>query len=103
MRIIAWSTLRDYAKTKVGPKQRPALTAALIDWRSEVKAADWKKPSDVKMSYGSASILKDGRVVFNICGNSYRIVTQVNYKWSVVYIRFVGTHDEYNAIDAQTI
>ena len=65
--------------------------------------ADWADPQAVKAKYGSASILKAGRVVFNICGNKYRLVVKVNYKRGIVYIRFVGTHAAYNAIDAQEI
>jgi mRNA interferase HigB len=57
----------------------------------------------VKAKYGNASILKDGRVVFNICGNNYRLVAWINYSFQTIYIRFVGTHREYDRIDAQTI
>jgi len=57
----------------------------------------------VKAKYGNASILRDGRAVFNICGNKYRLVVWVNYTYGVVYIRFIGTHREYDMIDAQTI
>ncbi len=72
-------------------------------WYREVKAADWKKPSEIKQDFRSASILKDGRVVFNIAGNKYRIVVWINYPYRVVYIRFIGTHKMYDAIDAQSI
>jgi mRNA interferase HigB len=61
------------------------------------------QPADVKASYGTASILKKGRVVFNICGNKYRLVVWINYEFYTIYIRFVGTHKEYDEIDAQTI
>ena len=65
--------------------------------------ANWTSPIDVKRDIGSASILKDGRVVFNIGGNKYRIVVWINYPFRVVYVRFVGTHSQYDTIDAQTI
>ena len=65
--------------------------------------ADWSKPSDAKAQFGNVSILKDGRAVFNIGGNKYRIVVWINYPYRVVYIRFIGTHKQYDAIDAQTI
>ncbi len=75
----------------------------VMAWYRQVKAADWATPADVKRDVRSASILKDGRVVFNIAGNKYRIVVWINYPYRVVYIRFIGTHRQYDAIDAQTI
>jgi mRNA interferase HigB len=65
--------------------------------------ADWAKPSDVKADFGNASILKEGRVVFNIAGNKYRLVVWINYAYRVVYIRFIGTHVQYDQLDVQTI
>lgn len=64
---------------------------------------DWATPADVKASYGDASILKNGRVMFNIAGNKYRLVVRINYPFRVIYIRFIGTHDEYDRIEAETI
>ena len=72
-------------------------------WFAEAENADWNSPAEVKAKYGNASILKGGRVVFNICGNNYRLVAWINYPFHTIYIRFVGTHEEYDAIDAQTI
>ena len=72
-------------------------------WYRQIKAADWANPAEVKQAILSASILKNGRVVFNIAGNKYRIVVWINYPYRVVYIRFIGTHRQYDAIDAQTI
>jgi mRNA interferase HigB len=66
-------------------------------------AAQWETPADVKAKYGNASILKEGRVVFNICGNDFRLVVWINYEFFTIYIRFIGTHAEYDKIDAQTI
>ena len=65
--------------------------------------ADWASPADLKREISSASILKDGRVVFNVAGNKYRIVAWINYPYRVVYVRFIGTHAEYDRIDAQTV
>jgi mRNA interferase HigB len=65
--------------------------------------ADWASPAAVNADFRSASVLKDGRVVFNIAGNKYRLVVWVNYPYRVVYVRFIGTHAAYDAIDAQTI
>ena len=97
MRIIAKKALKDYW-TNV-----PAARAALEAWHAEAKNAEWSTPADVKASYGTASILKDGRVVFNICGNKYRLVVWINCAFFTIYVRFVGTHKEYDEIDAQTI
>lgn len=100
MRIIAKRTLRQFWEAH--PRNRAAKTP-LEDWYAQVSAADWGTPGDVKAHYGDASILRDGRVVFNIGGNKYRLVVRINYPYRVVYVRFVGTHAEYDAIDAATI
>jgi mRNA interferase HigB len=100
VRIIAVSTLKAFLR------RSPAYIDAhdpLMAWVRQVKAADWATPAGVKHEIGSASILKDGRVVFNIAGNKYRLVVWVNYPYRVVYIRFIGTHAQYDAIDAQRI
>lgn len=75
----------------------------LLSWYRHSLKADWKAPAEVKRDFGSASILRDGRVVFNIAGNKYRLVVWINYAYRVVYIRFIGTHHQYDRIDAQTI
>jgi mRNA interferase HigB len=100
VRIIALATLRAFLNrnTAYAEARDPAMA-----WYRQVKAADWAMPADVKRDVRSASILKDGRVVFNIAGNKYRIVVWINYPYRVVYIRFIGTHRQYDAIDAQTI
>ena len=72
-------------------------------WYRQVRAADWPAPADVKRAIGSSSILKDGRVVFNLAGNKYRLVVWINYQYRVVYIRFIGTHRQYDLIDAQKV
>jgi mRNA interferase HigB len=100
MRIIALSTLKDFWETH--PEYADAQEQALA-WYRLCKLADWATPNDVKASFGNASILKDGRVVFNIAGNKYRLVVWINYPFKVVYIRFIGTHAQYDAIDAQQI
>lgn len=100
MRVIALRTLREFC---MHHEQGAAAKAQLEAWYAEVRAADWAGPNDVKAQYRNASILKDGRVVFNICGNRYRLVVWVNYPYRVVYVRFIGTHEEYDEIDAQTV
>lgn len=97
MRVIARSTLRDFW-TGRPEAQEPALA-----WYRHVVSAKWRSPADVKRDFGNASVLKDGRAVFNIGGNKYRIVAWINYPYRVVYIRFIGTHAQYDRIDAQTI
>jgi len=72
-------------------------------WYYEAKQAQWGSPADVKAQYGSASILKDNRVVFNIAGNKYRLVVRINYDSKTVFVRFIGTHREYDKIDAEVI
>jgi mRNA interferase HigB len=72
-------------------------------WHSVVRRADWATPAEVKATYGDASVLRNGRVVFNIGGFRFRLVVRINYSFRVVYIRFVGTHEEYDEIDAGTI
>jgi mRNA interferase HigB len=77
-------------------KARHQDASSQIDsWEAEVKAADWRTPSDIKARYGSASILKDNHVVFNIKGNTYRLLVQVAYKTKIVLVKEVGTHQEY--------
>ena len=100
MRIIALRTLKRFLDTK--PESRGAREP-LLAWYQQVRKADWATPTDVKRDIGNASVLKDGRVVFNIAGNKYRIVVWINYPYRVVYVRFVGTHAQYDRIDAQTI
>lgn len=75
----------------------------MLAWYKYVLKADWRSPAEVKADFRSASILKDNRAVFNITGNKYRIIVWINYAYGVVYIRFIGTHAQYDQIDAQTI
>lgn len=100
MRVIALGTLKAFLNRSPGyaNARQPAMA-----WYRQVRTADWGTPADVKRAIRSASILKDGRAVFNIAGNKYRIVVWINYPYRVVYIRFIGTHRQYDAIDAQRI
>jgi mRNA interferase HigB len=81
----------------------PDSAGALNAWFAEAKMAQWKMPTDIKKHYGSASILKSSRVVFNICGKKYRLVVKIAYPAGIVQIRFIGTHKEYNKIDTEKI
>jgi mRNA interferase HigB len=100
MRVIAVSTLKAFW---MGHPQHEDAERATLAWYRDVLKADWSKPNDVKAQFGSASILQDGRVVFNVASNRYRIVAWINYPYRIVYIRFIGTHRQYDSIDAQTI
>ena len=100
MRIIALSTVKAFLN------RSPAYADArepMMAWFRQVRGADWASPADVKRAIRSVSILRDGRVVFNIAGNKYRVVVWINYPYRVVYIRFIGTHHQYDTIDVQTI
>ena len=72
-------------------------------WFYEARHANWDGPADVKEMYGSASILKDGRCVFNICGNKYRLIVKINYELKIIYIRWIGTHQDYDNINAEEV
>ena len=94
------STLKAFWKES--PEYQDAKEPTLA-WYRYALHADWSSPSDIKQDFKNASILKDGRVVFNIAGNKYRLVVWINYTYRVVYIRFIGTHAGYDRIDVQTI
>lgn len=100
MRVIALSTLKAFWEGNPGfaDAREPALA-----WYRHVARADWASPAEVKADFSQASILKDGRVVFNVAGNKYRVVVWINYAYRVVYVRFIGTHAQYDQIDAQKI
>ncbi|MDB5985234.1 MAG: toxin RelE [Nevskia sp.] len=100
MRVIALSTLKAFWST--APKYQDA-EAPIQAWYRDALKADWSTPAEVKAQYGNASILQSGRVVFNIAGNKYRLVVKINYPYRVIYIRFIGTHRQYDAIDVDTI
>ncbi len=97
MRVIAKKILKDfylsYPESKIQLQERYA----------EEELAEWHNPSDIKVRYNSASFLRDNRVVFNVCGNKFRLIVKINYAYGVVYIRFIGTHSAYDRINAETI
>ena len=97
MRIIAKKILREFWE-KHADAEQPLKT-----WYREANLSEWTNPSEIKAAYVKASILKNSRVVFNICGNKYRLITKVEYDKGWVFIRFIGTHSEYDQIDANTI
>ena len=97
MHVIARRTLKEfYGKHK-------DAQGSLEAWYYELKHAEWKSPADIKKHYRSASVLRDSRIVFNISGNKYRLVVKVNYPTQTVFIRFIGTHKEYDRINPEVI
>lgn len=99
MRVIAVAFLRDFwSRAEYRDAEQP-----LRAWYQEVSKAAWTQPADVKAQYRNASILKNRRAVFNIKGNDYRLVVAVSYKLQIVFVKFVGTHRQYDAIDAETV
>jgi mRNA interferase HigB len=99
MRIIARRTLREFVAARAGHKDHGALKAALDAWFAEVRKAHWKNPADVRRHYSTASIVSAERIVFNIRGNRYRLVAAVDFEKGIVWIKWVGTHKDYDEID----
>lgn len=97
MRVIAKRSLREFWEVYPDSEQQ------LMSWYREAKKANWSNPNEIKAKYASASILQNGRVVFNICGNKYRLVVEINYAKGWVFVRFVGTHKQYDSIDVNNI
>ena len=103
MRIIARSALVRFAKSSAGHEDYRAVKTALDAWFHEAKQAEWKDPAEVKQHYGNASIVGGDRVVFNIKGNDYRLVTAIDYRRGVVFIKWLGSHKEYEKIDVRMV
>ena len=97
MRIINRKPLREFWEEHADAK------VALQAWYEDAQRSEWRTPSDIKRSYRNASIIGDNRVIFNVKGNDYRLVVKVHYDRGPVYVRFVGTHREYDSIDAERI
>ena len=99
MRIFARRTLREfYERPGRGDVKQP-----LLAWFRITERANWTKPAEIKRQFRNASFVGDNRVIFNIAGNKYRLVVHVNYAFRAVYVCFVGTHEEYDAIDPETV
>ena len=97
MHVISVKTLREYWH------DHPDVEQPLKAWKAEAEKANWKTPGDIKRRYPSADFLKGNRVVFNIKGNAYRLVVKIHYNTGTVFIRFIGTHAEYDRIEAENI
>ena len=97
MKVIAVGTLRDFWA------RHPDAEQPLKAWYDEAKHAVWRTPQDIRQRYASASFVGHNRVVFNIKGNDYRLIVAVAYRYQAVYVKFIGTHAAYDAIDAETV
>ncbi len=103
MRVIARRTLTRFVESLKGQKGQRAVRAALDAWFHEVQRAGWRNSAEVKKSYATAGIVSADRVVFNLEGNDYRLVTAVDYGRQIVFIKWIGTHANYDGIDARTV
>ncbi len=97
MRVIAVQTIKDYGRNF------PIAEQALLSWNEEATIAAWKSPNELKIHYKNASILSSKRVVFNIHGNSYRLIVDIEYRLKIIFVVWFGTHKEYDKINANTI
>jgi mRNA interferase HigB len=103
MRIIARRTLREFVDSLAGRKDQPAVRAALEAWFDEVKKARWTSTADVRKSYATASIVTAERIVFNVKGNAYRLVVSADFEKGIVWIKWIGTHQDYDHIDVKEV
>jgi mRNA interferase HigB len=99
MRIIARRTLREFVAARAGHKDQPALKSALDAWFDEVRRARWKSTAEVKRRYATASVVSAERIVFNVRGNHYRLVVAVDFEKQIVWIKWLGTHRDYDRSD----
>jgi mRNA interferase HigB len=97
VRVVAKKILRDFWERHEDCEQQ------LKSWFREVQKSEWENPNQIKEEYPSASILNNNRIVFNIKGNNYRLIVKISFEYQMVWIRFVGTHAEYDKINANTI
>jgi len=103
MRIIARRTLREFVDSLAGHKDQSAVKAALDAWFAEVKRARWRNTADVKRLYATASIVTAERIVFNVKGNAYRLVVAVDFEKGIVWIKWIGTHTDYDRVDVKKV
>ena len=99
MRIIAFKTIKEFFEKPAHSDSEISLRA----WSHDAKTSTWENSNELKKQYVNASIVGDGRVVFNIKGNDYRLVVAIDYEFQMIFIRFIGTHKQYDKINAKTI
>jgi len=99
MRIIAFRTLREFWENSKYHDSESSLRS----WYHEAKNTEWNSSNELKQQFGNASIVGEGRAVFNIKGNTYRLVVSIDYEYKVIFIRFIGTHKQYDKINSKTI
>ncbi len=97
MRVIARAPLREFWAVHADAEY------ALKAWLADAEKSEWKSPSDITANYANTSILGDSRVCFNIKGNHYRLIVKVLYQAQIVYIKFIGTHAEYDKVNAEEV
>ena len=97
MRMIALRTLKQFWK------KHPDAEHPLRQWYDDVRRADWKTPQELRVAYASASVISSDRVVFNVKGNAYRIIVRINFHYRIMYIRFIGTHAEYDQVNVKEV
>src|SRR4029077_15058738 len=102
MRVVARKTLIQCVEKLRGRKDQKAVKSALDAWFHEARQADWKRPADVRKAYATASIISSERVVFNIKGNDYRLLVAIQYRQQIIFIKWLGSHAEYDQIDVRT-
>ena len=99
MRIISKKVLKEFYEQNIYIESKSQLEA----WHKEILKADWNTPNDIKEQYRNASIVGDNKVVFNICGNKYRLIVKINYYAKIVFIKFIGTHKQYDKLNIKEL
>jgi len=103
VRVIARGTLIGFVRNRVERKLQRVVKEHLDAWYAETAKAEWKSPAELKSQFSSASIISDQRVVFNIKGNAFRLIVSINYYYQVLFIKWIGSHKEYDKIDAESV
>ncbi len=103
MRVIARSTLNDFVRNRVASGQQAVVKTQLDSWYDLVYKAAWRTPAELKDQLGSVSVLTSERVVFNIKGNDYRLIASINYTKQILFVKWLGTHKEYDHVDARKV
>ena len=103
MRIISRSAFRAFVETRAGQKDQQALKGSLDAWFAETRKATWTSAADVKRQYRTASVINADRIVFNIKGNDYRLVVALDYAKGIVWIKWIGSHADYDMIDVAEV